>query len=99
MKKVILSTPLLLEEGLFDCKKITLGEAIDWLDQRVENYCGHESVKILGLSPDKSRRECIGYDMALVIKPRARLEFGREYTVEEIEKIGVDFVMITKCPF
>lgn len=95
MKKVILSTKLLIGEGSFTAKRITKDEAVAWLDSTVVNYCGHESVKIIGLEPSKSREMCSGYDEALAINAKARLE-RREYTQEEIEEIGVEFTLITK---
>lgn len=98
----ILSSPLLLEEGVFECSKISKEEAQLWVDRLLENnenleiFCGHETVKILGLDPDKDRKECQGYTQALCLKPLSRLEFGREYSAEEVEQIGVEFTLITK---
>lgn len=94
---VVLSSPLLLEDGTFTRREITPDEARVWVEtHRPKNFSGHETVKIVGLAPDKDRRQCNGYDEALVLQPRARLEFGREYSVAEIEEIGVDAVLITR---
>lgn len=96
-KLAILSSPLLMEEGDFSCYKISLAQAEDIVNiykQDLENFSGHETVKILGLEPDKSRKECQGYEKALVIKPLKRLEFGKEYSVEEILEIGVEILLI-----
>ena len=55
-------------------------------------FTQHQTIKILGLEPAKER---VVYTpeanhIQMWIKPRGRLEFGREYTIEEIEKIGYD---------
>jgi len=97
MNRVILSTKLLIGDGTFECREITPDEATNWLALGpVENYCGHATVRILGLEPDRSRRECEGYDEALCLKPRSRLEFGREYSQEEIAAIGVEYALIRR---
>lgn len=94
---VILSSPLLIEDGDFNRKTITRTEAQTWVDENGPiNFSQHETVKILGVEPASTREETISYDEALVISPQKRLEFGREYTVKEIEAIGVNFVLITK---
>lgn len=97
MKRVILSTSLILEPGTFEVSNLSLEQAWEWLNRGpVENFCGHETVKILGLEPDRSRNSCSSYDEALAIKTKERLEFGREYGQEEIEAIGVEFMLIVK---
>jgi len=97
MKGVILSTSLILEEGTFRARRLTQAQAQAWVDSFTpENFCGHETVRILGLEPDRSRRQCDDYDQALCLKACSRLEFGREYAVEEIKEIGVEFMLITK---
>lgn len=93
--KVILSSPLLLGNGVFKMEEISLDEAIEFSEQAY-NFCGHETVKILGLKPSKTREVCTGYSQALCLKPKGRLEFGKEYTLEEIGLIGVTFQLITK---
>lgn len=95
-KRVILSTSLILEPGTFEAEELTLEEARQWLDDDVENYCGHQTVKLLGLQPDTERRQCDSYDYALCLRPKKRLEWGREYTVREIELIGVEIMLIRK---
>jgi hypothetical protein len=95
-RRVILSTALILEEGTFEAKTLSLEEAQEWVDDDVENYCGHQTVKLLGLKPDTERRQCDGYDEALCLRAKERLEFGREYSIEEIRKIGVEITLIKK---
>lgn len=104
MVRVILSSPILIldkDEAQFHARRLSLGEARAWVeaateDGSIENYCGHETVKILGLEPAQDRRNCDYYDVALCASAKERLEFGREYTIEEIEEIGVDFLLIQR---
>lgn len=97
MSRAILSTTILLEEGTFAAREISLDAARVWLAAApADNFCGHETVRVLGIEPAKDRHECPGYDEALCLKPRARLEFGREYTAAEVETIGVQFTLITR---
>lgn len=97
MLQVILSSPVLIEDGTFTRKTITQKQAQAWVDQNGPvNFCGHQTVKILGVEPTATRENTPGYDEGLIISPLKRLEFGREYTIEEIEKVGVVFVMIKK---
>jgi hypothetical protein len=94
---VILSTTLLLEDGVFEMKTLTKEEAVSWVKaHNPRNYCGHQTVKVLGLEPSTSRDVCPGYFQALCLKPQGRLNFGQEYSVEEIEEIGVLFQLITR---
>lgn len=96
-KRVVLSTKLLIGDGTFRARTITRQEAADWLAAGpVENYCGHETVRILGIEPDKSRKSCTGYDEALCLNAKSRLDFGKEYSLAEIEAIGVEFTLIEK---
>lgn len=95
--QVILSSPILIEDGTFTRKTVTQKQAQDWVDKNVpSNFSGHQTVKILGVEPAATRENTPGYDEALVISPNSRLEFGREYTKAEIEKIGVVFLLIMK---
>lgn len=96
MKKVILSTSLLIETGLFTMTNISLEEANIWNDSTVKNFCGHQTVKLLGLEPSTNREACTSYDEALCFKPKTRLVFGQEYSLKEILKIGVDIYLIKK---
>lgn len=97
MSKVILSTTLLLSEGVFELKRISVAEALEWVGQNnPQNFCGHQTVKLLGLEPSTSRGVCEDYTEALCLKPAARVEFGREYSLEEIQNIGVEFSLITR---
>ncbi len=95
--RVILSTALIIDEGKFESKNLSKRQSLKWLGEGpATNYCGHESVKILGLQPDQSRKQCTYYDEALAIRAKKRLEYGREYTQKEIEDIGVLFVLIKR---
>ncbi|PLX26912.1 hypothetical protein C0583_05685 [Candidatus Parcubacteria bacterium] len=94
-RKAILSAPMLLEEGNFTAKVISLDEARAWAVD-AENFCGHQTVKAIGVDPTETRGVCQGYDEALALKPKGRLEFGKEYTIEEILEIGVTPFLITR---
>ena len=97
MKYVILSTKLVIGTGIFDATEMTHEQAQKWVDEHnPENFCGHETVRVLGLVPDKSRKQCDSYEQALCLSAKSRLEFGREYTVEEIQEIGVEYILLTK---
>jgi len=100
MKKfetVILSTPMLLESGNFKSKEISLDEANYWVRQNnPTNFVGHSTVKVLGIQPSTARDVCQSYDEALSLKVKGRLEFGKEYTVEEILELGVTCTLISK---
>ena len=93
MEKVILSAPIIIGTGTFSVRHISAEEAMEFAAGAV-NYCGHQTVKMVGINPAASRRDCTGYDQALIVSPKERLEFGREYTKEEIEEIGVDYILI-----
>lgn len=95
MRRAILSSPLLLEAGEFKMEEILLDEAIKFATT-AQNFCGHQTVKVLGIEPAKTREECAGYDEAICLKPVGRLEFGREYSVAEILKIGIKIFKISK---
>jgi len=95
-EKVILSTPLLLTDGLYRRRTISLEEAVDWVaNSNPRNFCGHQTVKILGLEPSTTREACKGFSEALCLKPKGRLEFGKEYSLAEIQAVGVEFVLLT----
>lgn len=95
--KVILSTALILEDGLFQSRSLSLDEARAWvIENQPKNFCGHQTVKVLGIEPAATREACTGYEQALCLSAKGRLEFGKEYSVEEIEQIGVDFRLITR---
>jgi hypothetical protein len=95
MKRAILPSPIIIGEGTFRAKPFSRDCAANWLASGpVENFCGHQTTKILGIEPATERRDCIGYDEALVLKPKKRLEFGREYSAAEVEQIGVDYLLI-----
>jgi hypothetical protein len=94
-RKVILSTPLLLEEGVFACRKVGLQEAQEFAADAV-NYVQHSTVKVLGLEPATTREACNAYDKALCMKVHGRISPGIEYSVEEILSLGVTFYIIEK---
>lgn len=94
---VILSTKLVLEDGIFEAITLSQQQAQEWVERSCpENYCGHETVRLLGFEPEKNRRQCDGYDEALCLSSKSRLEFGREYTIKEIREIGVQYVLIRR---
>ena len=96
MKKVILSSPIILETGRFKMRELTLREAKQWLDRTVKCYSSHQTVKILGIEPATTRENCDSYNEALIVTPNKRLEFGKEYSVEEISNIGFKIMLIVK---
>ncbi|MHC4397140.1 MAG: hypothetical protein ACYS1A_15985 [Planctomycetota bacterium] len=97
MIQVILSSPILVEDGEFTRKTITQKEAQIWVNKNCPtNFSQHQITKILGVEPAATRENTPGYDEALIISPNDRLEFGREYTKAEIKEIGVSFVLIQK---
>ncbi|MCF7853903.1 MAG: YddF family protein [Candidatus Pacebacteria bacterium] len=94
---VIISAPLIIQEGEYSVRRIGIEEARAWVRQHQPvNYCGHATVRVLGYEPAATRRHCPGYTEALAIKPAKRLEFGREYTRKEIEAIGFDLLLISR---
>jgi hypothetical protein len=94
---VILSAPMLLEEGTFCSKFLSLEEAQCWVQNNDPiNFSGHITVKAVGLEPAISRDQCTGFDQALILKPLGRLEFGKEYSLEEVLEIGVQPMLIYK---
>ena len=93
--RVILSSSLLLEVGDFRMEEIGIDEATEFA-ATAQNFCGHQTVKVLGIEPVKTREECTGYNEAIALKPVGRLEFGREYTVDEILEIGIKIFKISK---
>lgn len=95
--KAILSTALILEEGIFESKNITLEEAKDWVKlNKPTNFVGHSTVRVVGVEPANTREVCASYEQAMVLKPLGRLEFGKEYSVEEILNIGIQAQLLTK---
>lgn len=97
--RVILSTSLIIGSGSFQAREISETLAWTWLEAGpVENYCRHETVKLFGFDPKKALPQCDGYDEALCLGAKSRLEFGREYSVEEIREIGVRFMLVKRSP-
>lgn len=94
---VVLSSSLIIEDGAFESLKITQEEAQAWVNHfQPKVYCQHETIKILGLRKPLHREECKHYDYALILKAKAWLEFGKEYSLAEIKEIGVEFRLIAK---
>lgn len=97
-KLAVLSSPILIGSDLIARQRvISLSKAkamiaSPYMDVGV--FTNHATIRLLGLEPDKTRKECSYYDVALVVVPNQRLEFGREYSVEEVEKIGYSIKMI-----
>lgn len=58
MKTVILSTPLLLTDCVAQMETITKEQALEFMKTNPINYCGHETVKILGIEPSRTREVC-----------------------------------------
>ncbi len=95
--KVILSTPLVIEPGRYDVEELTEEQARAWVRSNDPvNFCTHETVRRLGIAPAETRRSCESYREALAIKPEGRPAFGREYTNDEINEIGLRFLLIRK---
>lgn len=93
-KKVILSSPLLLEDGRYERLTVTKQEAIEFAKDAT-NYCGHETVRVIGLDPAESRKSCEWYDEALVLQPKERLEWGRETLADCFGALYDDKVYVT----
>lgn len=94
---VVLSSPILLTDGLFYRSEVTLEQAKEWVERRRPKvYSSHPTVQLLGLEPATVRETCVGYEEALVVQPLQRLDFGREYSLEELGKIGVQYVLIER---
>lgn len=95
--RVILPSPIVIGEGIFQARDLSVKQARLWIMRApFENFVGHQTVKVLGLEPATERKICDGYDEALAISAKGRLDFGREYTVEEIEEIGIDLKLIRR---
>jgi hypothetical protein len=90
---VILSTSMLFEEGFFKMERVELSDAKEFA-KTAKEFAGHSTVRVLDIEPCLGREVCDGFDNALVIKVRGRVEFGREYSREEIEEIGFDIYLI-----
>ena len=97
MDLVILSTTMLIDEGNYVMEELHLGVAREWVRRNHPvNFSAHQTVKLLDIEPATSREQCKTYDQALVLKPASRLEFGKEYSLEEIEQIGVTAYLISR---
>lgn len=98
-KRVILSTKLIIGQGTFQAEQITKTQALEWLAQDdVDNYHSHDTCRLIGLEPDTERRTCAGYDEALCLNTKKRLKFGIEYTLAQIEAIGIEYTLIRRRP-
>ena len=97
MKRVILSTPMMLEEGTFTMRQVPLCEAVRWVEaHNPTNYVGHSTVRVLGIEPATTRDVCDRYDQALSLKVQGRLDYGTEYSAEDIMALGVKAYLITR---
>lgn len=102
MKNVILSSPLILEDGVYKMRTLDLEEALDLIaevkdtDHKFISYTQHQTIKLFLMNPSDARYGCSSYDRAICIKPKSRLEFGKEYSFEEILEIGVKIQLIEK---
>jgi len=78
------------ELSIEDIKKI-INDYCHREGKPLEIYTQHETVKLLGLEPAKERKVFTptGNELQIWLKPKGRLEFGREYTLEELQQIGV----------
>lgn len=90
MNQVIISA-IIPQEGTAEVYEVPLQEIREYVRKgKFVNFVGHETVKLLGVDPAKERRELNEpYDEAIVLKPKNRLDFGKEYTVDELMEIGV----------
>jgi len=92
--KVVIVSAFIPCEGIYEIKRISKDEAIDLINKNelAGIYTNHQTIKILGLEPCQGRPifNPNGDEIQLWIKPKGRLEFGREYSIEEIEEIGYD---------
>lgn len=94
----ILSAPIMLEDGVYVREEITKEAALKLINEAesVINYSTHSTCRVLNLEPATSRAECTSYKHALVIKPNQRLEFGKEYTLEEIQNMDLSYIFICR---
>jgi len=92
--KVAITSAFIPVQGKFKFKIISKQDAISLIktNELVGIFTGHQTVKILGLKPVQGRPVYNPQPdhIQLWIKPKGRLEFGKEYTIEEIEEIGYD---------
>ena len=99
--KVSVTSAFIPVEGKFEFRVVTKEEAkkISKENELVGVYTGHQTVKVLGLTPAEGRPVYTPEPthIQLWIKPHGRLEFGREYSLEEIETIGYDIWVAIPC--
>ena len=92
---VILSSPIMVCNGTYSRYTLDKTQALAWVKENEPVvFSAHQTVKVLGLEPAKGRETCHGYSEALILQPKGRLEFGREYSVEEIEAVGLNYILI-----
>lgn len=95
--KAILSSSIVFEAGVFEVERWTLHEAREWVKKNNPTcFSTHDTVRVLGVEPAKSRLACNSYVEALCVKPNERLDFAKQYTISEIEEIGVKCFYIRK---
>ena len=102
MQVVIFSTTLMPSDGIWERRTTTLQAAKEELAvlkaQGIEPVCfsQHQTVKLFGVSPATGREQCQDFDLAFVARPLFRTEFGKEYSLEEIEDGGYEVVRVAK---
>ena len=95
--KAILSSSIIFETGTFEVKRLCLAQAKTWVEENNPVcYSTHDTVKVLGVEPSKTRLACNSYDEALCLKPLNRLDFKKQYSIQEILEVGVKIFLIKK---
>ena len=99
MAELVVVSAFIPSEGKWDIKKISLEEAKELVNKakKVSIYTQHQTIKLINLEPDTERRVYIpqGEEKQLWLKPNGRLEFGKEYSLEELQEIGVQPFLAT----
>jgi len=96
MRKVYVMSAFVPVEGFYQISKIPLDKAKRIISSSEEVIVAsqHETVKLLGLFPAKERitvkEDDLKGALQIWIKPKERLQFGKEYSLEELEEIGYD---------
>jgi len=91
-KTVVVVSAFIPAPGKWNIQELTLEESKKLVEKadNVEVYTQHQTVKLIGLEPDSQRKTYSpNGEIQLWLKPNSRLEFGREYSLEELQEIGV----------
>ncbi len=93
-RKLAITSAFIPVEGTFQFRIISKEEAINLIKNNdlIGVFTSHQTIKVLGLKPCQGRpiyNPELNH-IQLWIKPKGRLEFGKEYTLDEIEAIGYD---------